>query len=97
MSRRERIEKLYRILSQVNAEIAVIEAELRDELAATSRAKTQAAKASARTRNRKIAQCGTPTGYYRHRRTLSEPACDACKLAHNLAEAERVARKKATA
>lgn len=28
------------------------------------------------------AKCGTDSGYYRHRRTLKEEPCDACKAAH---------------
>ena len=43
---------------------------------------------------RKIALCGTEGGYYRHVRTLRQPACDACKLAHREAERERSERRK---
>jgi hypothetical protein len=30
----------------------------------------------------RTAQCGTDSGYYRHRRKLNEEPCDACKAAH---------------
>lgn len=35
------------------------------------------------------AKCGTDSGYYRHVRTLKEPACDACLTAHAAAALER--------
>ncbi len=35
-----------------------------------------------------VAECGTESGYYRHRR-LNEPTCAACKAAHTAAEADR--------
>lgn len=38
---------------------------------------------------RPIALCGTEGGYYRHIRTIGEPACDTCKKAHNAAELDR--------
>lgn len=38
-----------------------------------------------RKRGKGPADCGTDAGYYRHRRTLKEPACDACKTAHSAA------------
>lgn len=41
------------------------------------------------------AVCGTDGGYYRHRRTLEEPACGACKRAHSRAESERNTRRTA--
>ena len=41
------------------------------------------------------AECGTDGGYYRHRRTLSEDACSACKRAHSRAELDRVERRAA--
>jgi hypothetical protein len=33
-------------------------------------------------RRQSLARCGTDAGYYRHLRTLGEPACGACKEAH---------------
>ena len=44
-----------------------------------------------------IAECGTDSGYYRHLRTLGEPACEDCRAAHNTASATRYRRKKAAA
>ncbi len=41
------------------------------------------------------AECGTDGGYYRHRRTLHEDACPACKRAHSRAESERAERRAA--
>lgn len=40
-------------------------------------------------RRRDIAACGTDAGYYRHLRSLQEPACQACKTAHSQANAGR--------
>lgn len=34
-------------------------------------------------RKKRVAVCGTDSGYYRHIRTLSEPACLACRNAHS--------------
>lgn len=33
-------------------------------------------------RHRSVAKCGTDAGYYRHLRTLREPACQMCREAH---------------
>lgn len=41
-----------------------------------------------------VAKCGTDGGYYRHRRTLKEAPCDACRAAHSKATREREQRKK---
>jgi hypothetical protein len=38
----------------------------------------------------RVAKCGTDSGYYHHRRSLKEDACDRCKLAHRVAEQRRV-------
>lgn len=45
---------------------------------------------------RKVAECGTASGYARHRRD-DEDACDACKAATARAKRERVAQRKAAA
>lgn len=42
--------------------------------------------------HRRIAECGTPSGYRRHRR-LHEPVCDPCRTANNVAS-RRPAREK---
>ena len=47
-----------------------------------------------RPEGRPVALCGTEGGYYRHVRTLRQPACTACKLAHSAAERERSERRK---
>jgi len=44
---------------------------------------------------RPVALCGTSAGYYRHIRTLSEPACEDCKDAHRVAERLRAAEVRA--
>lgn len=44
--------------------------------------------------HRKAAECGTDSGYYRHRRALHEPACDDCKAAHRAAENARYWRRR---
>jgi hypothetical protein len=40
------------------------------------------------------ATCGTDAGYYRHRRTLGEAACEACREAHSIASAGWQARNR---
>jgi len=93
-ARSDRIARLVELRAKIDAEIDQIEAEIRAEIAATARAKAAARSAGRRVRRRPEALCGTDGGYYRHRRTLGENACDACKLAHRVAEAERVARNR---
>ena len=41
----------------------------------------------------KVARCGTDAGYYRHHRTLHEPACEACMDAHAAAARRRTGGK----
>jgi hypothetical protein len=41
------------------------------------------------------AKCGTPGGYYRHRRTLKEEPCQPCKDAHTADQREREQRRQA--
>lgn len=43
----------------------------------------------------KPADCGTDAGYYRHKRSLREDACDACKAAHSAAEKRRKDARRA--
>lgn len=88
-SRRERVARLVELSQRIAEEIADIEREIQAEMNATSRAKNAARAANLRIPRRKVALCGTDGGYYRHRRTLKEPACDACKLAHRVSEALR--------
>jgi hypothetical protein len=94
VNRRPRIEELLRLRNRIDAEIEQIEHEIVLEMEATKRAKAAARRASVPIRRRPLAVCGTDTGYYRHRRTLQEPACDACKLAHRVYEAERRTRRE---
>jgi hypothetical protein len=92
-TRRARIEKLYDLRRKINAEIDQIAAEIDDEIAAMRRAKKAAMLAKIPAPRRQAAECGTDGGYYRHRRTLGEEACDACKLAHRVYEAQRRQRQ----
>lgn len=88
----DRLTELYRLRSQVDQEIRAVE----DALVrlATARQKAIEAGIRYRKRHRLIAQCGTDGGYYRHRRTLREPACEECKAAHRIAEAMRARRRQ---
>ncbi|MCY4668978.1 MAG: WhiB family transcriptional regulator [Rhodococcus sp.] len=59
---------------------------------------------TARSTRQAEAQCGTDSGYYRHRRTVNPATgergkpCDACKSAHTKAQRDRdVARRMANA
>jgi len=96
-SRTAHIERLYAMRRSINQEIARIEAEIDADIRAMRRAKEAAAVASVSVDRRTIAACGTDGGYYRHIRTLDEDACEACKLAHRVAERERSARRIARA
>lgn len=42
------------------------------------------------------ASCGTEAGYYRHLRTLGEPACAECRGAHSRAVSDRAKRRIAS-
>lgn len=50
---------------------------------------TADAPATARAGRAGRAACGTDGGYYRHTRTLKEPACHECRAAHATQEARR--------
>jgi hypothetical protein len=41
-------------------------------------------------------QCGTESGYYRHRRLARETPCAACKAAHTAAARRRLNRRQLT-
>lgn len=84
-----RLGQLYALRARIDSQI---EAEVR-------RLEVAAADAKARLRRAKrvrgaVAKCGTDSGYYRHRRTLGEPACDDCKHAHSQAETLRIKRRQ---
>lgn len=97
-TRRSRVQKLYSLRRQIDEEIAQIESEIAAEIAAMKRAKEAArlAEAAVTIPRRREAECGTDGGYYRHRRTLKEDACDACKLAHRVYEAQRKQDREAS-
>ncbi len=95
-SAEERLLELHKLRDRIEAEIQ----ELEDAIVRVSLARAKAiAEGAVRRRRRKraTAMCGTPSGYYRHRRTLQEPACEECKAAHRIAEAIRVEKRRAEA
>lgn len=84
-----RLDQLYQLRARVDAQIAA-EVDRLEVAAADARARQRRAK-----RNRApVAECGTDSGYYRHRRTLGEDACDECKHAHTKAETLRLKRRR---
>jgi hypothetical protein len=92
MTRLERLATLHELRSKVDAEIVAIERAIAVE---QERARLLAREETLRRKvNRKVALCGTPSGYYRHRRTLAEPACEDCLRAHRQAERDRARRRK---
>ena len=54
-------------------------------------------RAKVRRMRRRVAACGTESGYYRHVKVLKEVACPACRAAHNAAETARYARREPVA
>lgn len=100
LAKNDRLGRLNRLLDlrkRVDDDIAALEDEIRSEMAAMARAKVAARNAEVRLHRRREALCGTDGGYYRHRRKHKQPACDACKLAHRVAEAERKRRREVAA
>lgn len=95
--RANRLLGLYDLHARVRGEIAALEAEIANEYAALRRAKAAAAKAGVKTSHRVVALCGTDSGYFRHRRQLHEPPCDACRLAHAAAEKARATARRLAA
>ncbi len=92
MTRLERLATLHQLRAKVDAEIVAIERALSVE---QERARRLAREETLRRKvSRKVALCGTPSGYYRHRRALAEPACEDCLRAHRQAERERAKRRK---
>lgn len=92
----ERLVELHLLRDRIEDEIQAAEEAIARFEAVERRAIEEGLRARPR-RNRRVARCGTPSGYYRHRRTLNEPACDACRAAHRVAEALRVQRRQAKA
>lgn len=72
-----RLNELYRLRQRIDEEIRALH-------------EMQQSVSRRRRKRRSEAVCGTDGGYHRHRRILKEPACEACKMAHRIAEAERV-------
>jgi hypothetical protein len=95
MSHTERIRQLVALRNKIDAELEQIRARVAAEAEAQHRAREKALDAGVGLHRRKVAQCGTDSGYYRHRRRRHEPACEACLLAHRVAESVRAARKRA--
>ena len=91
--RAERLAKLYTLQGNVARQIAAIEAEIANEARQLARIKKAARQIGASVGKAKTAQCGTDSGYYRHRRQLNEAACTACLIAHRLAERARAERR----
>lgn len=81
-----RLDDLYALRQRLDTQIAA-EVERLEEQAQIAREKLNGIE------RRGWAACGTDGGYYRHRRTLKEPACTDCKAAHRVAEAARQARR----
>ena len=89
----KRLVELHKLRDQLDMEIRGLEAAMVRAALAAEKARALNIKRR-RNRKRKIAECGTPSGYYRHRRTPGEPACDACKMAHRVAEQIRVEKQR---
>lgn len=87
--RAARLINLYDLRIRIAREIADIEAAMTNELAAIERARGAAERAGIAISRRGEALCGTDSGYYKHRRKHKETACEACKLAHRVAERTR--------
>jgi hypothetical protein len=91
-ARARRLMELYNLRSRINAEIVVIEAEINAE----AQVQIVVAETQLNRRRRRVAECGTESGYANHRRIKKEPACQACKLAHAAYERDRTRRAKAS-
>lgn len=92
-ARTRRLIHLYQVRAQVLEEIHELEAAVEREATALRKAKVAAAGRGVRISRVPVAECGTDGGYFRHRRTLKEDACPACKLAHRMAERDRAERR----
>ena len=79
LNNRRRLVELTALRARIDAEIATLEAALEP-----SRKRGVP--------RRPPAKCGTDGGYYRHVRTLREPACRECLDAHRDYEARRSGR-----
>jgi hypothetical protein len=88
-----RLVELHKLRSQIDEEIKALEKAVIRVTVARDKAASQGARVR-RVRHRPVAECGTDGGYYRHRRTLREPACEECKAAHRIAEQIRALRRR---
>lgn len=86
--RAQRLIKLYTVRENITDEIRALEATMAAEQEAVARARKLSGK-----REQK-ALCGTDSGYFRHRRRLSEAACPSCLIAHRVAERERARKRR---
>lgn len=93
--RAHRLIGLYDLRLRVAREISEIENAMAAELNAVQRARAAAEEAGVPVSRSRDDLCGTDSGYYRHRRKFKERACDACKLAHRVAERARKERRDA--
>jgi hypothetical protein len=88
-----RLDDLHAQRAAIDADIAV-EVALLEAEAQHQRDRLRAIVMSQGRRLTVVAKCGTDAGYYRHIRTLREPACEGCLLAHRRYERQRSARKR---
>lgn len=84
-----RLRDLYRLRDQVQTEIETLETSIAREVQLIKAMRETGAR---RTRVN-AALCGTDSGYYKHIRGEKEPACNACKTAHRMAERARKAAR----
>lgn len=91
-ARSKRLVDLYNLRTQVNSEIARLEAIILAEGQIIQRVEP----APPKPKRRRFAECGTDSGYHHHRRIKKEPACPACLEAHSAAERDRAMRARAS-
>lgn len=84
-ARAERLAHLYKLRAHIEEEIHDIEKAMEAEMDMVRRAREA--------HRFKAPDCGTDGGYYRHLRTLKEPACQGCLAAHRQAERKRKAKR----
>ncbi len=82
-----RLDQLYTLRAKIDHQIATEVGRMEAE------AKAQRDRLRRHRRASRV-ECGTDSGYYRHRRTLAEPACEDCLRAHRQAERDRARRAK---
>ena len=90
----DRLARLYSLRKRLELEIAAAEALLAGQPGSSRLLRIRYDATRDRAGRRKVAICGTDSGYHRHLRRLKEPACEACKIAHSEAEKGRAARAR---